>query len=382
MKNEKIIALCNEIYPYARELRRKIHRNPERGNSEYKTTELIISELQKYGFECERLLETGVVASLKGAKDGKTVALRADIDALPVKENTGLPFSSENEGVMHACGHDIHTAALLGASQVLSKLRDEIEGTVKVIFQPDEEGDGGAERLISKGATDGVDEVYGIHIRPELKNGTVLVKYGKFYAASDIFEIDIKGVSSHCAEPHKGTDAIVIGAQTVSSLQTLVSRNVSPADSAVVTVGTFNGGIFRNTVAGSCSITGVTRTLGKEMRMKLRQKITDVAEYTAKAMGGEAQVRIIESYPGIVNDEEKTAYIEKCARDILGDENVIVEALPLMTTEDFGYYLEKAPGCFYHIGCQCNHSLHSEFFNPDESAILTSMIMHVKSVLG
>lgn len=382
MTNGKIISLCQEVYPLARDLRRQIHRRAERGNREFETTALIISQLEKWGYNCERPLETGVVATLKGAKEGKTVALRADIDALPVKEKTNLPFQSENEGVMHACGHDIHTASLLGAAKVLSKIKDELEGSVRLIFQPDEEGDGGAERLIEKGAMDGVDEVYGIHIRPELKKGTVLVKYGKFYAASDVFEIDVKGVSSHCAEPHKGSDAVVIGAQIVSSLQTVVSRTVSPTDSAVVTVGTFNGGTSRNITPGQCSITGVTRSLGKQTRLKLRQQIKDMATFTAKAMGGEVEVRIIESYPGIVNDEDKTAYIEKCARDILGDEKVTAATLPLMTTEDFGYYLNKAKGCFYHVGCECEQSLHSEYFTPDESAILTSMIMHVKSVLG
>ncbi len=382
MTNEKIISLCEEIYPLARDIRRKIHSYPERGNREFRTTELIFSYLEKWGYTCERLLSTGVVATLKGDKEGKTVALRADIDALAVSEKTGLFFSSENEGVMHACGHDIHTAALLGAAKVLSSLKGEIEGSVRLIFQPDEEGDGGAQRLIEKGAMKGVDEVYGIHIRPELRNGSVLVKYGKFYAASDIIEIDVKGSSTHCAEPHKGTDAIVISAQIVTALQSIVSRETDPADSAVITLGTINGGSFRNTVAGSCSITGVTRSLGNEMRMHLRKRIKETAENIAKAMGGEAEVRIIESYPGIINNDKRTAYIEACARDILGRVNVTVGTSPLMTTEDFGYYLDQAEGCFYHVGCECDGCLHSEYFNPDESAILTSMIMHVKSVMG
>ncbi len=382
MTDEKIISLCEEIYPLARDIRRKIHSYPERGNREFRTTELIFSYLEKWGYTCERLLSTGVVATLKGDKEGKTVALRADIDALAVTEKTGLFFSSENKGVMHACGHDIHTASLLGAAKVLSSLKNELEGTAKLIFQPDEEGDGGAQKLIEKGVMKGVDEVYGIHIRPELRTGSIMVKYGKFYAASDIIEIDVKGKSTHCAEPHKGTDAIVIGAQIVTALQTLVSREINPTDSAVITVGTFNGGTFRNTVSGSCSLTGVTRSLGKETRMFLRKRIKETAEGIAKAMGGEAEVRIIESYPGIVNDDEKTAYIENCAREILGRENVAVGTLPLMTTEDFGYYLDEAKGCFYHVGCECEQCLHSEYFNPDESAILTSMIMHVKSVMG
>ena len=382
MTDEKIVSLCQEIYPLARDIRRKLHQHPEKGNQEFRTTELICSCLEKWGYSCERLLSTGVVATLKGDSEGKTVALRADIDALGVTEKTGLFFSSENEGVMHACGHDIHTASLLGAAKVLSDMKKELKGTVKLIFQPDEEGDGGAQRLIEKGAMKGVDEIYGIHVRPELRKGSVTVKYGKFYAASDIIEIDVKGTSTHCAEPHKGTDAILIAAQLVTALQSLVSREISPTDSAVITLGTINGGFFRNTVAGSCSLTGVTRSLGNETRMFLRKRIKETAEGIAAAMGGEAEVRIIESYPGIVNDEEKTAYIESCAREILGKENVAVASSPLMTTEDFGYYLDCARGCFYHVGCECEQGLHSEYFNPDESAILTSMIMHVKSVMG
>ncbi|MBQ3136360.1 MAG: amidohydrolase [Clostridia bacterium] len=382
MTDKKIISLCEEFYPLARDIRRKLHSYPERGNREFRTTELIFSYLEKWGYECERLLDTGVVAVLKGNAAGKTVALRADIDALAVTEKTGLFFSSENTGVMHACGHDIHTASLLGAAKVLAAMKNELKGTVKLIFQPDEEGDGGAQRLIEKGVMKDVDEIYGIHIRPELRTGSIMVKYGKFYAASDIIEIDVKGTSAHCAEPHKSVDAILIGSHIVTALQSLVSREINPTDSAVITVGTFNGGSFRNTVAGSCSLTGVARSLGKETRMLLRKRIKETAEGIAEAMGGKAEVRIIESYPGIVNDDEKTAYIESCAAEILGKGNVAVGALPLMTTEDFGYYLDCAKGCFYHVGCECDHCLHSEYFNPDESSILTSMIMHVKSVMG
>ena len=379
MTKEKIIAFCEENYEEIVAIRRELHQCPEIGRCEYKTTDIIISYLEKWGISYERLIGTGVVATIKGAKDGLTTALRADIDALRVKENTDVPFKSEN-GFMHACGHDIHTASLLGAAKIISENKDKLAGTVKFIFQPDEEGDGGAERLIEKGAMDGVARVFGLHVRPEMKVGTIAVRYGKFYAASDIFEIDVIGKSGHCAEPHKNVDAIVIGAQIITALQTLVSRNVSPLDSAVLTIGTANGGTFRNTVAGKFSITGVTRSLGKEMRMYLRDRIKDTAEGIAKAMGGEAIVRIIESYPGIVNDDSSAEHIEKTARDILGDENVSVLSAPFMTTEDFGYYLDKAKGCFYHIGCECEHPLHSDKFCPDEKAVLTAMIMHTASV--
>ena len=379
MTKEKIIALCEENYDEIVAIRRELHQCPEIGRCEHKTTDIIISHLEKWGISYERLIDTGVVATVKGAEDGLTTALRADIDALRITENTDLPYKSEN-GFMHACGHDIHTASLLGAAKIISENKDKLAGTVKFIFQPDEEGDGGAERLVEKGAMDGVDRVFGLHVRPEMKAGTLAVRYGKFYAASDIFEIDVIGKSGHCAEPHKNVDAIVIGAQIITALQTLVSRNVSPLDSAVLTIGTANGGTFRNTVAGKFSITGVTRSLGQEMRMYLRDRIKDTAEGIAKAMGGEAVVRIIESYPGIVNEDSSAEYIEKTAKDILGDQNVSVLTEPFMTTEDFGYYLHKARGCFYHIGCESEYPLHSDKFCADERAILTAMIMHTASI--
>ncbi len=379
MTKEKIITLCEENYDEIVAIRRELHQCPEKGRQEYKTTEIIISCLEKWGISYERLIDTGVVATVKGEKDGIITALRADIDALGITENTDVPFKSQN-GFMHACGHDIHTASLLGAAKIINENKNDLAGTVKFIFQSDEEGDGGAERLIEKGAMDKVDRVFGLHVRPEMNVGTVAVRYGKFYAASDIFEIDVIGKGGHCAEPHKNVDAIVIGAQIITALQTLVSRNVSPLDSAVLTIGTANGGTFRNTVAGEFSITGVTRSLGKEMRMYLRQRIKDTAEGIAKAMGGKADVRIIESYPGIVNDNSSAEYIEKTARDILGTDNVAVLSEPFMTTEDFGYYLDKAKGCFYHIGCQSDYPLHSDKFCPDEKAILTAMIMHTASV--
>lgn len=381
MTKEEIISLCRENYDDIVSIRRELHMCPEIGRQEYETTEIIISYLEKWGIEYERLIDTGVVATVKGEKEGITTALRADIDALRMQEKTDVPFSSRNAGFMHACGHDIHTASLLGAAKIINENKDKLSGTVKFIFQPDEEGDGGAQRLIEKGAMKDVDRVFGLHVRPEMKTGTLAIKYGKFYAASDIFEIDVIGKGGHCAEPHKNVDAIVIGAQIITALQTIVSRNVSPLDNAVLTIGTANGGTFRNTVAGNFSITGVTRSLGQDMRMYLRQRIKDTAEGIAKAMGGEADVRIIESYPGIVNDIEPAGYIEKTAEEYLGEENVSVLSDAYMTTEDFGYYLYEAPGCFYHIGCDCEYPLHSDKFCPDEKSLLTAMIMHVASVL-
>lgn len=381
MTKEKLFSLCEEAYAQIVDIRRELHSYGELGRKEVQTTKKIISYLEKWGIEYTLPLDTGVVAIVKGKNAGPITALRADIDALPIKEMTDLPFKSQNEGVMHACGHDMHTAALLGAAKIINENRHELCGEVRFIFQPDEEGDGGAQRLIEKGVMEKVDRVFGLHVRPEMKTGTVAVKYGKFYAASDIFEIDVIGKSGHCAEPHKNTDAIVIGANIITALQSIVSRNISPLDSAVVTIGTANGGTFRNTISGSFSITGITRSLGEDSRALLRSRITDTAKGIAKAMGGDAEVRIIESYPGIINDDAATDYIKQRATKLLGEDKVSVLNEPFMTTEDFGYYCKCVPGCFYHIGCDSDYPLHSDRFCPDERAIFNAMIMHIGSVM-
>lgn len=381
MTKEKLFSLCEEAYAQIVDIRRELHSYGELGRKEVQTTKKIISYLEKWGIEYTLPLDTGVVAIVKGKNAGPITALRADIDALPIKEMTDLPFKSQNEGVMHACGHDMHTAALLGAAKIINENRHELCGEVRFIFQPDEEGDGGAQRLIEKGVMEKVDRVFGLHVRPEMKTGTVAVKYGKFYAASDIFEIDVIGKSGHCAEPHKNTDAIVIGANIITALQSIVSRNISPLDSAVVTIGTANGGTFRNTISSSFSITGITRSLGEDSRALLRSRITDTAKGIAKAMGGDAEVRIIESYPGIINDDTATDYIKQRATKLLGEDKVSVLNEPFMTTEDFGYYCKCVPGCFYHIGCDSDYPLHSDRFCPDERAIFNAMIMHIGSVM-
>lgn len=380
MDNEFIRKCCKESFDEIKEIRRELHRFPEMGNSEYKTTEIIMSCLDKWGVAYERLLDTGVVATVEGNKNGRTIALRADIDALPITEKTGLSFSSENEGRMHACGHDVHTAILLGTAKLLSENRDKFEGRVKLIFEPDEELLGGAERLIEKGAMKDVSAVFGLHVRPELPKGHVQVKYGKSYAAADVFEVDVIGKSVHGAEPQKGIDALVIASQIVTALQTVVSRNLAPTESAVLSVCTFNAGTVCNQIAGKATFGGIMRSLGKETREKLKKLLTSTCFGIAESMGAKCEVRIRESYPGITNDNEMTSFLRNCAEDILGSENVSVAESPLMTSEDFGFYLDEAPGSFYHVGCECDYPLHSDMFNPDESAILTGMLVHMKAV--
>ena len=382
MTDEKIIGLAEEIFEEAVAIRRELHRFPELGRQEFNTTKFIISHLEKWGIEYYTPLETGAVAVIRGREKGRTVALRADIDALPLKEKTDVPFKSENEGVMHACGHDLHTAALLVTARLIKENADRLKGEVRLIFQPDEEGDGGAERLTQKGVMDGVDEVYGIHVTPELAFDTVAVRYGSFYAASDIIEIDVIGKGGHGAQPHKNIDAILVASHIVVALQSIISRNVNPVDSAVLTVGTINGGIFRNTVSGRCELTGIVRSFGREKRDYLTQRVVKTAEGVAAAYGARAEVRIIESYPGIFNPNEPTDYVRGCAESLFGKEKVVVLENPGMVSEDFGYYQQRARGSFYHIGCGSENVLHSELFCPDERVLKTMVAMHLKTVFG
>lgn len=382
MTNEEILMLVRKYYPEAVSRRRYLHENPETGNREFKTTQYIADALSDMGIEVLRPLETGAVGVLC-CGEGETVALRADIDALPVKEETGLSFASKSEGVMHACGHDIHSAALLLAARVLSESRASLRGTVKFVFQPDEEGDGGAERLISKGIFENpkVGRVFGVHISPELESGTVAVKKGKFYAASDVFEIAVHGKSAHGAQPHNGRNALLAAAKTACSLEGLVSQRLSPTDSAVLSVCTFESGSACNIIPEKAVITGILRTLGKEARAMMKKEILSLCQSTAKACGCEAEVKIRESYPGVVNCDGEADFVFGCAQELFGKYKAVWLSQPTMTTEDFGYYLDEAPGCFYHIGAGSEYPLHSGKLSPDEESIFTAAAMHVKTVV-
>ncbi len=364
------------LTPWLLQLRRALHRRPEHGNREFQTSAYLCRTLEEIGLQPKRLLDTAVVAELRGSLPGPIVALRADMDALPIQEKTGLPFASEIPGMMHACGHDLHMAALLGAARLLSSHREALRGTVRFFFQPDEELDGGAQRMIEAGCMEGVSMVFGAHVRPELPAGQVGIRYGDSYAASNPFTITIRGRSAHGAEPQNGADAIVAGAQIVTAMQTLVSRRMTPTSPAVITVGTFQAGSQCNILAGEAVLKGILRTFGEENREKLTRAMTDLVAGIAAAMDVEAQVDFTWGYPGVVNDPDATALVQRTAEALLGPERVTVLDRPVMTTEDFGYYLQKAPGCFYHIGVNSPAPLHSDRFCPDEGALPVAAALH------
>ena len=332
------------------------------------------------GLQPRRLLDTAVVCDIEGAAPGKTVALRADMDALPIQEETGLPFSSQVPGMMHACGHDFHVAGLLGAAKLLC--RAQFSGRVRLLFQPDEELDGGAKRMMDAGCLTGVDAVFGAHVRPDLPVGQVGVRYGAFYAASNPFTICLHGLASHGAEPERGADALLAGAQLVTALQSLVSRRVAPTDTAVLTVGTFHAGVQENILADHAELKGILRSFGEENRKKLTAAVEDMATGIAAAMGVTAETKFTWGYPGILNHQAETALVERTARALLGDTQVTVLAAPTLTTEDFGYFLQQVPGSFYHLGVGGSAPLHASHFCPDEAALPVLAALHAQVALA
>ena len=363
--------------PWILEQRRALHRCPEHGNREFRTSAYLCQVLTELGLAPKRLLDTAVLADLAGEKPGPVIALRADMDALPVQEATGLPYASENPGMMHACGHDLHMAALLGTARLLASHRAELPGTVRFLFQPDEELDGGAARMIDAGCLEGVSQVYGAHVRPDLPAGMVGTCSGPFYAASNPFTITLRGKPAHGAEPQNGADAIVAGAQIVTALQTLVSRRMAPTAPAVITVGTFQAGTQCNIVAGEAVLEGILRTFGQENRRFLTEALTDLVRGIAASMGVEAQVEITWGYPGIVNHREQAELVRRAAQTLLGPERV-TEDQPRMVSEDFGYYLLERPGCFFHMGVGGPAPLHSDRFCPEEGPLPDLSALHAQ----
>lgn len=377
-EDKKIKELVAEYSDKIKDLRETIHRHPEMGNNEFRTAELIEDYLSSLGIETERLLNTAVKGILRGKSGGRTVALRADMDALPVSEATGACFVSEVFGVMHACGHDVHTAAVLGAAGILSEMREDLEGNVVFLFQPDEEGRGGAERMIKEGCMEGVDAVFGAHVTPDLPEGMIGLRYGKFYAASDMFTIVVTGRSSHGAVREKGIDALGAAAEMVTALLKL-PRQITE-DKCVLTVGRMNSGIAGNIMPGSAEFEGIIRTLGPQTRLAMEKAFRRTVQEIAEKTGTEVAIDYIHSHPGVVNNDEMTAFAEQTAIAQFGADSVCRIDEPTMISEDFGCFIDEAPGSFYHIGVGCDKPLHNESFLPQEDVVIKLAEMHAAVV--
>ena len=350
---------------YQVEMRRWFHNNAEVSEKEYETAKKIREELDKMGVEWEHCgLETSTLATIKGAKPGKTVLLRGDIDALSVTEETGLPFASKTKGVMHACGHDCHISMLLTAAHILNDMKDELCGTVKLAWQSSEEVATGAKAMVEDGALDGVDACFAMHVWGNVPAGHISCDAGPRMGAARMFEIDVQGNSGHGAQPDLAVDAIVAGSAIVGSLQTIVSRKLAPAEPAVVTVGTFNAGERWNVIAGSAKLTGTTRCFSYDVFNKFPEYVEQVAKDTAN--GCTAEVRDTLLVPPTVNDEGMSALARAVAQDVIGEEAPI-HVPPTAGGEDFAYFMEKVPGCVLLLGvadeasgaCYVQH--HSKF---------------------
>ena len=364
-------------------LRRDIHREPELGFDTEKTAEKVLAAIDGLPLDIQTgVAENGIVATLEGEGDGPTVALRADMDALPILEETGLPFASETEGKMHACGHDGHTSMLVGAAHTLSGMRDRLDGTVKFFFQPAEEGGGGGKVMVDEGVADDVSTIFALHLWPGLPLGKVATKAGPIMAAADAFEMEIKASGGHGAMPHLASDAIAIAAQVVTALQTIVSREVDPVEPAVLTVGEIGAGTAFNIIPDKARLGGTVRTLDADLRREIPARIEELSRGIAKGMRGDVDLDYTFSYPVTVNDEAAADFALGVAEDLFGGESVLQLPNPSMGGEDFAYFLEKVPGAFIWLGVGEDVSgLHTPRFAFDEeilprgAALLTALAL-------
>ncbi|MFA9423709.1 MAG: M20 family metallopeptidase [Sedimentibacter sp.] len=383
----------DSIYDELVKIRRDFHMNPELGGSEYRTMNKICEYLDSWEIEYEKgVADTGVVAIIRGEnkknENSICVGVRADIDALPIKEEADVEFKSLKNGVMHACGHDAHTTIALGTAKIIKSMQSKLNGDVKFFFQPAEETTGGAERMIREGCLKNpdVDYVLGLHVDPSLKTGFVYLKYGKMMASSDEITIKAIGKSTHGAYPHEGVDPLVIASNLILSLQSLVSRNLSPLNSAVFTLGSVHGGTKGNIIPDEVEMTGILRTLDQDTRDFMKRRIGQIVENVPKAFGGEGRLYVRESYKALINNDEAVNIVRETAEKILGKENVVIGQFPNMGTEDFSYFAENTKACFFNLGCRNEeigalYPIHSSKFKLDESCLKVGVRLQVENVL-
>jgi amidohydrolase len=371
--NPEVAQLADSVI----ELRRTLHQWPELGFQEQRTSALVAERLQALGLEVRTgIAQTGVLGVLRGDREGKTVLLRADMDGLPIEEASGAPYASQNHGVMHACGHDGHTAILLTVAKVLAQRRQQFSGTVKFAFQPAEElPPGGAKGMIEEGVLEnpGVDAAFGLHLWNSLPVGKIGVDEGPIMASVDRFDIVIKGVGGHGAYPHTGVDPIVAGSHVVAALQTVVSREVPPLAPVVVTVGKFQGGTAFNVIPSQAELSGTVRTIDARIRQEMPARLERIVRGITSGLRAEYTFNYAFGYPVTVNDENKAQFARQVAAAIVGDANVVSAGMT-MGAEDMSYFLEAVSGCYLRLGSGnpdkgLIHPHHSALFNFDEAAL-------------
>lgn len=381
----------NAVYDAVIQHRRWLHQNPELSGQEKHTAAYIADCLRKMGLTPkENIGGYGVTAVIAGKPGGKCIGLRADFDALSMQEDTGLPFASQNPGVCHACGHDLHTAMLLGAAQVLCDFKEQFTGTIKLIFQPSEEdvSDSGSMRMIADGVMEDphVDAMLAQHVGPQYPTGTVALRPGAMSASSDLFSIEIHGKSCHGSAPENGVDAITIGAQVISALQTIISRTTNPQDSAVLTIGTVNAGTRYNIIADSFRMEGICRTLNPQVQDAMSRQMENIVKGITQAMGGSYTFSYIKGSPPVINDAAACDTVLDAMKQLLGEENITLLDKSAMIGEDFSYFAQAVPSVFYWLGCReestAFYPLHSNHFTPDEQAMRTGIRVMISSALA
>ena len=368
--------VVNRIADHAAEItawRRDLHANPELLYDVHRTAASVADKLRAFG--CDEVVtgigQTGVVGVIRGRKSGgQTIGLRADMDALPIEEATGLPYASTAPGKMHACGHDGHTAMLLGAARYLAETRN-FGGTAVVIFQPAEEGGAGGKAMVDDGLISrfGLGEVYGMHNYPGMPVGAFGIRPGPMMAAADYITIDIEGNGAHAARPHLGIDPVVVGAHMITAMQTVVSRNVDPLKSAVVSITMVQAGNTDNVIPQTVRLRGTARSLAEDVRALLEERLHAIVEHTAAAFGAKATLKYRRNYPVLVNHERQTEFAASVAKDIAGEGRVDTELPPMMGAEDFSFMLNERPGAFIWVGNGDSAGLHHPKYNFNDEAI-------------
>lgn len=380
---EKIKALAKKYVPEFIEIRQHLHAHPELSYQEFETSKFVQSKLKEYGIPFEIKATTGVLGLIKGKNpDKRIIALRADMDALPIKEENDVPYKSTKPGVMHACGHDVHTSCLLGAAKILNELKNNWEGTVKLIFQPGEEKNpGGASLMIKEAVLENPkpQAIFGLHVNPLLETGKLSFCAGKAMASADELYFTIRGKGGHAAAPHLTSDTILIASQLVIALQQVISRNKDPFSPSVLSITSFQGGYTTNVIPNEVKLMGTFRALDEKWRYQAHELIKKISTELVHSMGAEIDVRIDVGYPSVYNDEKLYEISRKKAEEFIGKENVSETELR-MGSEDFGYYSQKIPGCFYRLGTGNKakgiiSGVHTPTFNIDENAIEIGMGM-------
>ena len=374
-----------EVEPDIIQYRRSIHMHPETGFEEFSTSKMVAGLLQEFGLETVTGIgTTGVIGILRGPAGSKTIALRADMDALNIQEEVETEYKSKIAGKMHACGHDTHTAMLLGAARVLSKHRTKLKGTVKFVFQPAEEGPlpGGGFLMMDSGHLKDVDAIFAMHVNPMFETGQIAICKKEAMASTDFFQIDLTGKGGHAATPHKSIDPIRMAGEALCALQNIISGETDPVDPAILSICTINGGSQFNAIPDRVTMTGTVRALCGETREKIFTRMEEIVKHICGMHNGAYELERVRGWPPLINDDQMVTFAAQVGRGIVGEKNVVLLDKPMMGGEDFAYYLEKIPGAFFWLGCGNRKKgltamLHNCRFAPDEEALIQGTAMHV-----